>query len=119
VKQKRLITRDEIERRLNTHVLPVWKDREFTSIRRNDVATLLDDVEDDHSGNEADHVLAIVRAIMAWHALRHDDYDSPIIPGMRRTSPKEIARKRTLTDDESGPTSRMASGRSRILSSQL
>lgn len=42
----------EINRLLDTHVLPAWRDREFTSIRRGDVAALLDHVEDHHSARQ-------------------------------------------------------------------
>jgi len=37
---------------------------------------------------------------MSWHAGRSDDFRSPIVRGMTRTSPKERARQRVLTDDE-------------------
>jgi integrase len=45
-------------------------------------------------------VLTVVRSIMGWFATRHDDYQPPIIRGMRRQNPKEQARERILTDDE-------------------
>ena len=38
-----LLSSREIERLLDVHVLPVWGDREFTAIRRSDVAALLDE----------------------------------------------------------------------------
>jgi integrase len=90
----------EINRLLNMHVLPLWKDREFLSIRRSDVAALLDEVEDDHGARQADLILAYVRSIMNWYATRHDDYGPRIVRGMRRTNPKERARKRKLSDEE-------------------
>jgi integrase len=95
-----LRSRDEIERVLNAYILPTWRDRTFASIRRNDVAALLDEVEDNHGARQADYVLAIVRAVMNWYGTRHEDYASPIVRGMRRINPKERARSRTLTDDE-------------------
>jgi len=48
----------------------------------------------------ADHVLAVLRRVMTWYAARNDEYRSPIVRGMSRTSPKDRARERTLTDDE-------------------
>src|SRR5262245_13385274 len=48
VEAKGLRTRYEIERRLNKYVLPHWRDRPFTGIRRSDVARLLDFIEDKH-----------------------------------------------------------------------
>ena len=45
-------------------------------------------------------MLTVVRSIMNWFATRHDDYQPPIIKGMRRQNPKEQVRERILTDDE-------------------
>ena len=45
-------------------------------------------------------VLTVVRSIMNWFATRHDDYQPPIIRGMRRQNPKERRRERILADDE-------------------
>jgi integrase len=88
----------EINRLLNIHVLPIWKDREFTSIRRSDVAAMLDHVEDGHGARQADYCLNIVRSIMNWFATRHDDYNPPIVRGMKRQ--KTATRARVLDDEE-------------------
>ncbi len=48
----------------------------------------------------ADKTLEIIRKIMNWHASRTDDFNSPIVRGMARTKPKELARTRILSDDE-------------------
>ena len=90
----------EITRLLRVHVFPAWKNREFLSIRRSDVAALLDRVQDDHGARQADYVLNIVRSISNWYATRHDDYTPPIVRGMKRQSAKAQARARILTDDE-------------------
>jgi integrase len=95
-----LRSRPEIERLLRVHVLPAWGNREFTSIRRSDVAALLDRVEDHHGARQADYCLNITRALMNWYATRHDDYAPPIVRGMRRQSPHAQARARILSDDE-------------------
>jgi integrase len=95
-----LRSRDGIERLLRQHVLPAWHDREFISIRRGDVARLLDHVEDRHGARQADYVLAIVRGIANWYAARHDDYVTPIVRGMRRTNPRARQRVRVLDDNE-------------------
>jgi integrase len=100
VDAKGVRTAHEIRRLLNSHVLPAWRDREFRSIRKSDVAALLDDVEDRSSAHQADAVLAVVRSVMHWHAARTDDYSSPIVRGMRRQSPQAQARAKILTDDE-------------------
>jgi integrase len=95
-----LRSRKEIIRLLDRHVLPVWCDREFISIRRSDVAALLDKVEDKHSPRQADYVLNVVRSIANWFATRHDDFTPPIVRGMRRQSPHAQARARILSDGE-------------------
>lgn len=100
VAAKGLLSEREITRCLNVYVLPEWKDREFRSIRRGDVAKLLDKIEDDNGGRQADYVLAIIRGLSNWYATRNDDYVSPIVKGMRRTSPNSRKRDRILTDDE-------------------
>lgn len=66
VKAKGLRSRYDIERVLAKHVFPAWGDREFTSIRRSDIAALLDKVEDESGARQADIVLAVVRGIMNW-----------------------------------------------------
>jgi integrase len=100
VRANKLRSEEEVTRLLRAHVYPAWKDRAFLSIRRSDVAALLDDVEDNHGARQADYVLAIVRGVMNWFATRHDDYVPPIVKGMRRTNPKERARARILDDAE-------------------
>jgi integrase len=61
---------------------------------------MLDKIEDEHGPVMADQVLAYVRRIMNWHASRSDDFRSPIVRGMSRTRPRELARERILNDDE-------------------
>jgi integrase len=90
----------EITRLLKANIFPRWKDRAFLEIRRSDVAALLDHVEDNHGGRQADYVLAIVRGIMNWYATRHDDYVPVVVKGMQRTSAKQRERERILDDDE-------------------
>jgi integrase len=98
VEANALVSGREITRLLNVHVLPAWKDREFTSIRRSDVAALLDHVEDHHSARQADYCLNVVRSVMNWYATRHDDYSPPIVRGMKRQ--KVATRARVLDDAE-------------------
>jgi integrase len=100
VEANALRSASKIDRLLASHVLPAWKDREFTAIRRSDVAALLDEIEDDHGARQADHVLAIVRGVMNWFATRHDEYVPPIVKGMGRINAKARARDRILSDHE-------------------
>src|SRR5215208_2573036 len=72
VRAKGLRSESEVTRLLKARVFPAWKDRPFLSIRRSDVAALLDRVEDEHGAKQADYVLSAVRGIMNWFATRHD-----------------------------------------------
>jgi integrase len=100
VAEKKLRTADDIRRNITKHVLPVWGSRDFASIQRNDVAKLLDGIQDNSGPVIADRVLALASKICRWYATRHHDYVSPIVPGMRRSDPKLRARSRILSDDE-------------------
>ena len=91
---------DYIKNYLKLHILPAWGGRDFESIRRNDVAKLLDHVEDNSGKEAADFCLKVFSGIANWYATRHEDYASPVIRGMRRSSQKERARDRKLNDDE-------------------
>jgi integrase len=112
--KNKLRSRPEIERLLNRHVFPRWGDRDFLTIKRSDIAALLDRVQDDHGARQADHVLAIVRGISNWFATRHDDYVSPFTRGMRRTDPKARKRDRILDDDELRAVWQAAEGNGRF-----
>jgi integrase len=95
-----LRSRDKIIDLLDRHISPDFRAREFTSIRRSDVAALLDEIEDDHGAPQADLVLSILRRVMFWYAGRSDDYVPVVVKGMQRTKPGERARERILDDDE-------------------
>jgi integrase len=90
----------ELERFMKQHIYPAWSGRDLTSIKRIDVSGLLDHIEDEHGGRQADYALAVVRQIFNWQAKRDENYSSPIVVGMRRTNPNEMERTRILTDDE-------------------
>jgi integrase len=100
VEAKKLISAPDLRSCLDRHLLPTWGSRDFGSIRRGDVAKLLDTVEDSNGPVVADFVLATVRGLCNWYATRSSDYTSPIVRGMRRTDPRARARARILDDDE-------------------
>ena len=58
VEAKGLRSASEIRRYLDKHILPAWGGRDFTSIRRSDVADLLDEIEDDAGPVAADYALS-------------------------------------------------------------
>ncbi|HMF26433.1 MAG TPA: integrase family protein [Pseudolabrys sp.] len=98
VAAKKLRSAYEMRRSLEKYVYPKWQDRPFVSIKRSDVANLLDHVEDNHGSRMADLVLSFIRAIANWYASRDDEYTSPFVRNMRRHL--KPARSRILNDDE-------------------
>jgi integrase len=60
----------------------------------------MDDIAASRGVVMADYTLATLRRLLSWHAARSDDYVSPIIRGMSRTSTTERSRKRTLSETE-------------------
>ena len=81
-------------------VYPTLGPRPSTEIKRSEIVRLLDRIEEGSGPEMATKTLAIIRKIMNWHATRSDDFLSPIVRGMARTQPSELARDRVLTDDE-------------------
>ena len=61
---------------------------------------LLDEIEDRCGAAMADAVLAVLRRILNWHALRDDNFRSPIVRGMARRTADQRERDRVLNDDE-------------------
>jgi integrase len=100
VEKKGFRTAGEKKRIVDTHVLPVWRDRPFTAIGRGDIARLCDAVEDGHGAWVADTVLVELSAIARWYAKRHDTYQPPFVAGMKRKSGEDRKRSRVLSDDE-------------------
>jgi integrase len=105
---KDLRTKDQIEKALARLVYPKLGARQIDTIRRKELVKLLDKIEDERGAVMADRTLAYIRRIMSWHSARDDDFRSPIVRGMARTKPKELARDRILTDDELGAVWRAA-----------
>ena len=62
VEAKALRSSDNIRWRLNKVLLPVWGGRDFASIRRGEIASLLDEVEDKSGARSADVTLSIISA---------------------------------------------------------
>jgi len=100
VDAKGILSAKSIRSYLDRFVLPAWGGRIFTSIGRSDVTKLLDTVEDKAGAVSADRVLQVLSSIMNWYASRNDNYNTPLVRGMHRSSQKERARTRILSDDE-------------------
>lgn len=96
----KLRSADQVEHALDTYVRPEIGSKSIYDVKRSEVVTMLDKVEDQAGPVMADRVLAHVRKAFNWQAARDDEFKSPIVRGMARTKPKERARKRVLADDE-------------------
>src|SRR5215471_6754951 len=81
-------------------VYPAMGERPVASIKRSEIIHLLDKIEDEKGPRMADVALSVLRRIFNWHALRNDDFSSPIIRGMGRTNTKERERSHVLDDAE-------------------
>jgi integrase len=97
---KDLRSRKQREAILKRHIFPKLGSHPIGEIRRSDIVRLLDRIDDQSGPSAADHALAILSRVMSWHASRSDDFRSPIVRGMRRTSQRERARSRILSDHE-------------------
>jgi integrase len=97
---KKLRSVEERRRTLARLVYPVMGATPIVDLRRSDIVRLLDSIEDESGPVMADRTLAYIRKVMNWHASRSDEFRSPIVRGMARTSTKERARARILSDKE-------------------
>ena len=79
-------------------VYPKLGSRQIDEIKRSEINTLLDKIEDENGPRMAALTLAYLRRVMNWHATRSDDFRTPIVRGMGRGVANK--RDRVLTDDE-------------------
>jgi integrase len=89
-----------IERAFDVYVRPRLGAGSIYSLRRRDIVEMLDAVEDQGGPVMADRVLAYVRKAFNWRSSRDEDFVAPIVRGMARTTSKDRARARVLSDDE-------------------
>jgi integrase len=97
---KRLRTEHQRRITLERLVYPKLGTRAITDIKRSDIVRLLDNIEDNNGATMADRTLATIRKIFNWHATRSDEFLSPIVLGMARTTSKESERERVLSPGE-------------------
>jgi integrase len=71
----------------------------IADIRRGQYVRALDHIADERGDVRADRVLTAVKALLNWHAGR-SEFVSPLGRGGRRTSTRERARSRILSDEE-------------------
>jgi integrase len=97
---KKLRSADQQRALLERLVYPVLGTSQIGAIKRKEIVRLLDKIEDESGAFMAQLTLATLRRIMNWYASRSDDFRSPIVRGMSRVKPKEVARDRVLSDEE-------------------
>jgi integrase len=97
---ERLRTIGQRRATLTRLVFPVLGGRTIGEIKRGEVVKLLDKIEIERGARMADEVLAMLHIVFGWHAIRDEDFRSPLVKGMARTKPKERMRSRVLSDSE-------------------
>ena len=96
--KKRTRTAKETERYCNKEILPKWRDRLITDIRRSDVLRLLDAIVDRGHGIAANRTLNVLRRLFNWCMQRGLVEASPVA-GLKPPC-AERSRDRVLTDGE-------------------
>jgi integrase len=79
-------------------LIPAFAGMDFADVRRKHIAELLDRVQKDSGDRTANYTLSVISKMCRWWALRDDEYESPIVPGMKRGGKSQ--RDRILNDDE-------------------
>ena len=97
-KKNRPSTLQQVERILDTEVLPVWKGKSIHDITKEDVLKLLDDIADDRP-TLANRTLAIVRKWFNWMIDRNILKTASPCAGVKPPS-SENSRERVLSTEE-------------------
>ena len=79
-------------------LVPAFAGMDFADVRRKHIAELLDHIQDESGDRTADYTLSVISKMCRWYALRDDEYESPIVPGMKRGG--KSARDRILNEAE-------------------
>ena len=92
--EKNLRSAETVKRSLEVYVRPKIGSKSIYDLKRKDIVDMLDAIEDADKAVTADRVLAYVRKAFNWYATRDEEFKSPIIKGMARTTPADHARDR-------------------------
>ena len=93
----------EIERQLDQFFRPKWGERLFAEIRRSDVAKALQAIADERGPVMADRSLATLSKLFKLQTpFMPDDWQPPIMAGMRKTRASTRARTRIVADADDG-----------------
>lgn len=97
--QKRLRRPDHYRSAFERLVKPAIGSVSIYSLRRSEIAPMLDAIEKRNGPAMADQVLAYLSSCFNWYAARDDDFALPRLRGLRRRRGRG-GRDRTLTDEE-------------------
>ena len=97
---RRLRTMPERQATFERLVFPTLGALQIGDIRRVDINRLLDQIEDKRGSGMADMTLLYLSRLFNWHAVRSDDFRTPIVRGMRRLKAADRMRTRVLSHDE-------------------
>jgi integrase len=97
---KNLRTRAPREALLERLVYPALGKKLIGDVKRSEINRMLDKIEDTSGKRSADLALQYLRRAMNWHAVRDDEFKSPIVRGMGRYDTIKNARSRVLNDKE-------------------
>src|SRR6516165_1453593 len=97
---KRLRTIDQRRATFERLIFPVLGGRPIGEIKRGEIVKFLDEIEIVRGGRAADEALTMLKIVFDWHAVRDENFRTPIVRGMARTNPKDRMRSRVLSDDE-------------------
>jgi len=90
----------EYQRILDRYVLPTLGNSSIYKVSRSEVAVLLEAIAANNGRVMSDHVLAVIRKLFNWQQARDENFRTPIVRGMAKTSSRERARSRILSPDE-------------------
>jgi integrase len=97
-KVKKLRTADQVRDRLTRQVFPIIGREPIADLKKSQIVKALDQIEQDSGPVAADRALSNIMGVLKFHDDRSDNF---LVPRIKpRTSAKDRARDRILTDDE-------------------
>lgn len=82
------------------YVVPEWRGRHIRSIRRGDVAALLDKMKAENGPEMARKALEVLRSLFSWYEGEDEEFNNPVVRAIIKRLPARVRRERTLEDDE-------------------
>ena len=110
VEKNKLRTAGEMRRIVDKYINPHIGQLAFVSVRRRQIAELLDHIQDQHGAAQADAVLAVLRSMATFTAARDESYAPPFVKNMKRVPKGDRKRSRILDDAELQTVWRHAEG---------